>query len=170
MPSSVSVSAAAVPSQAEAAATPRTARRARGAGGAVPPAVRRVRAPTPCADCVRAARTAGRCSSSPSPLDGLRHRLVVSLGFGVDAYHGVNHVQVLENIAALEREGAYLGARCTSTRCHTPRSTPEHTRIVNGSIAAAVRGAFGAAARTRPRSGRPLGTVGRGRPEPNDTP
>ncbi|MFK4540757.1 hypothetical protein RKD29_000353 [Streptomyces tendae] len=31
---------------------------------------------------------------------------MVSLGFGVDAYHGVNHVQVLENIPALEREGA----------------------------------------------------------------
>ncbi|WP_250031289.1 DUF1152 domain-containing protein [Paractinoplanes maris] len=37
-------------------------------------------------------------------------KLVTCLGFGIDAYHGVNHVQVLENIAALDREGAYLGA------------------------------------------------------------
>ncbi|MFB4266003.1 DUF1152 domain-containing protein [Nonomuraea sp. GTA35] len=37
-------------------------------------------------------------------------KAVVCLGFGVDAYHGVNHVQVLENLAALERDGAYLGA------------------------------------------------------------
>lgn len=37
-------------------------------------------------------------------------RLVVSIGFGVDAYHGVSHGLVLENIAALERDGAYLGA------------------------------------------------------------
>ncbi|MEU8047649.1 DUF1152 domain-containing protein [Micromonospora echinofusca] len=34
-------------------------------------------------------------------------KLVVCLGFGIDAYHGVNHtqVQVLENIAALDRDG-----------------------------------------------------------------
>jgi hypothetical protein len=37
-------------------------------------------------------------------------RLVVCLGFGIDAYHGVAHTQVLENIAALDRDGAYLGA------------------------------------------------------------
>lgn len=87
-------------------------------------------------------------------LEGPRHRLVVSLGFGVDAYHGVNHVQVLENIAALEREGAYLGAFSVprTTRegalyldavSHAQEHTPEHPSIVNGSIAAAVRGAFG---------------------------
>ncbi len=81
-------------------------------------------------------------------------RLVVSVGFGVDAYHGVNHVQVLENIAALEREGAYLGAfsipRATREGAlyldavtHAQEHTPEHPSIVNGSIAAAVRGSFG---------------------------
>ena len=37
-------------------------------------------------------------------------RLVVSVGFGVDAYHGVSHGLVLENIAAPETDGAYLGA------------------------------------------------------------
>lgn len=43
-------------------------------------------------------------------LDGVAERFVVSVGFGVDAYHGVSHALVLENIAALERDGAYLGA------------------------------------------------------------
>jgi hypothetical protein len=46
-------------------------------------------------------------------VDGLSeipHRLVACLGFGVDAFHGVNHSLVLENLAALERDGAYLGA------------------------------------------------------------
>jgi hypothetical protein len=43
-------------------------------------------------------------------LDEVPHRLVACLGFGVDAYHGVNHSLVLENLAALDREGAYLGA------------------------------------------------------------
>lgn len=57
---------------------------------------------------------------------------VASIGFGVDAYHGVSHGLVLENIAALERDGAYLGrspsparrgrARCSSTPWPTPKA------------------------------------------------
>ncbi|MGW2842203.1 DUF1152 domain-containing protein [Streptomyces sp. NPDC001493] len=81
-------------------------------------------------------------------------RLIVSVGFGIDAYHGVSHGLVLENIAALERDGAYLGAfsLSRSTRegalyldavAHAQESTPDHPSIVNGSIAAAVRGSFG---------------------------
>lgn len=81
-------------------------------------------------------------------------RLVVSVGFGVDAYHGVSHGLVLENIAALERDGAYLGAFSISrtTResalfvdaaVHAHDDTPDHPSIVNGSIAAAVQGVFG---------------------------
>ncbi|MGW7363844.1 DUF1152 domain-containing protein [Streptomyces sp. NPDC054841] len=81
-------------------------------------------------------------------------RLVLSLGFGVDAYHGVSHGLVLENIAALERDGAYLGSFSVSrtTRegalfvdavAHAQEHTPDQPSIVNGSIAAAVQGAFG---------------------------
>ncbi|MFE7169790.1 DUF1152 domain-containing protein [Streptomyces sp. NPDC057616] len=81
-------------------------------------------------------------------------RLVVSVGFGVDAYHGVNHVQVLENIAALDRDGAYLGAFSiprasregalyVEAVAHAQEHVPDHPSIVNGSIAAAVQGAFG---------------------------
>ncbi|MGW0606089.1 DUF1152 domain-containing protein [Streptomyces sp. NPDC002644] len=87
-------------------------------------------------------------------LEDVPVRLVVSVGFGVDAYHGVNHVQVLENIAALERDGGYLGAFSIprSTRegalyldavAHAQHHTPGHPSIVNGSVAAAVRGEFG---------------------------
>lgn len=87
-------------------------------------------------------------------LDDVPERLVVSVGFGVDAYHGVSHGLVLENIAALERDGAYLGAfsipRATregalflDAVAHAQENTPERPSIVNGSIAAAVRGAFG---------------------------
>ncbi|WP_418959528.1 DUF1152 domain-containing protein [Streptomyces tritici] len=87
-------------------------------------------------------------------LPGLTERLVVSIGFGVDAYHGVSHGLVLENIAALEREGAYLGAFSVSraTRegalyldavAHARHRTPDQPSIVNGSIAAAVQGSFG---------------------------
>ncbi|MET8575283.1 DUF1152 domain-containing protein [Streptomyces sp. NPDC005012] len=89
-----------------------------------------------------------------APLEEVPVRLVVSIGFGVDAYHGVNHVQVLENIAALERDGGYLGAFSIprNTRegalyldavAHAQHHTPGHPSIVNGSVAAAVRGEFG---------------------------
>ncbi|MFE6489979.1 DUF1152 domain-containing protein, partial [Streptomyces sp. NPDC057757] len=37
-------------------------------------------------------------------------RLVACLGFGIDAHHGVNHALVLENLAAIDRAGGYLGA------------------------------------------------------------
>ncbi len=81
-------------------------------------------------------------------------RLVMSVGFGIDAYHGVSHGLVLENIAALERDGAYLGAFSiprTSHEgalfldavAHAQANTPVRPSIVNGSIAAAVRGDFG---------------------------
>ena len=81
-------------------------------------------------------------------------KLVTCLGFGIDAYHGVNHAQVLENIAALDRDGAYLGAlsipnhsrEATLYRdaaAHAQAATPLRPSIVNGQIAAATRGDFG---------------------------
>ena len=81
-------------------------------------------------------------------------RLVACLGFGIDAYHGVNHASVLENIAALDRDGAYLGAfsiprqspegaaYLDAVAC-AQAETPMRPSIVNGQIAAAVRGDFG---------------------------
>jgi hypothetical protein len=79
---------------------------------------------------------------------------VVSLGFGVDAFHGVCHAHVLENVAALEREGGYLGALSVTAAMpegrayleavsRAQRLTPGRASIVNGSIAAAIEGQFG---------------------------
>ncbi|WP_042410454.1 DUF1152 domain-containing protein [Streptacidiphilus carbonis] len=84
----------------------------------------------------------------------IEQRLVSCLGFGVDAFHGVNHSLVLENLAALERDGAYLGALSLPREsregalyldavAHAQAETPTHPSIVNGSVAAAVRGDFG---------------------------
>ena len=80
-------------------------------------------------------------------------RLVVSLGFGVDAHHGVCGAHVLENIAELQRHGAYLGAlsipsdssvarRYLDAVAHA-RADTERPSIVNESVAAALRGDFG---------------------------
>jgi hypothetical protein len=81
-------------------------------------------------------------------------KLVTCLGFGIDAYHGVVHTQVLENLAALDRDGGYLGAlsipgnsrEATLYRdavAEAQAATPMRPSIVNGQIAAATRGAFG---------------------------
>ena len=81
-------------------------------------------------------------------------KLVTCLGFGIDAHDGVNHVEVLENLAALDREGGYLGALSipsTSREAKLYRdavaaaqaATPERPSIVQGQIAAAMSGAFG---------------------------
>jgi hypothetical protein len=81
-------------------------------------------------------------------------KLVTCLGFGIDAHDGVNHVEVLENLAALDREGGYLGALSipsTSREAELYRdavaaaqaATPERPSIVQGQIAAAMSGAFG---------------------------
>ena len=81
-------------------------------------------------------------------------RLVVCLGFGIDSFHGVSHVDVLENLAFLQREGGYLGALSIPADspeaafyldavAHAHDRTPLRPSIVNGQIAAAVRGEFG---------------------------
>jgi len=48
-------------------------------------------------------------------------RLLVCLGFGVDAYHGVSHAHVLEAVADLIRADSFLGAWSLT------RDTPEVT-------------------------------------------
>ncbi|MET9972635.1 DUF1152 domain-containing protein [Streptomyces sp. NPDC006356] len=89
-----------------------------------------------------------------SGLDEVPVRLVACLGFGVDSYHGVNHSLVLENLAALDRDGGYLGTFSLPRESregrlfldaveHGRRATPDHPSIVQGSVAAAVRGEFG---------------------------
>lgn len=94
-------------------------------------------------------------------------KLVTCLGFGIDAHDGVNHSQVLENIAALDREGGYLGALSIPGESReavlyrdavadAQAATPDRPSIVNGQIAAATSGAFGDVRFTRRTSGTPL--------------
>ncbi|WP_285631123.1 DUF1152 domain-containing protein [Lentzea sp. NBRC 102530] len=81
-------------------------------------------------------------------------KIVTSLGFGIDAHHGVCHAHVLENLAALDKRGAYLGALSIPSDSHEARAyttavrqaqeaTPLSPSIVNGQIAASLRGEFG---------------------------
>ena len=88
-----------------------------------------------------------------SRLSGLEG-FVASIGFGIDAFHGVCHSLVLENIASLTRKGGYLGAfsvtaDSTEGRAYldaverAQKDTAILPSIVNGSIAAAIQGKFG---------------------------
>lgn len=93
--------------------------------------------------------------SSLAAVNGLPVKsFVACLGFGIDAYHGVCHAQFLENVAALECEGGFLGTQSLDRRdpsvapflravAYAHEHMPDSPSIVNGSIASALEGRFG---------------------------
>jgi hypothetical protein len=90
--------------------------------------------------------------AAAAPLDAPL-KMLVSLGFGVDFYHGVCHAQVLEAIAELSRTNAYLGAHSLLTEMEEVQQFLDavdyaqahngQPSIVSASIADAIRGRFG---------------------------
>jgi hypothetical protein len=89
----------------------------------------------------------------------LETKLVSCLGFGIDAFHGVCHAHFLENVAALEQSGGYLGAHSLQLSMpdvaefraaveHAHAQMPQRQSIVNGSIVSALEGRFGNVQRT----------------------
>lgn len=90
---------------------------------------------------------------------GVSTKLLYCLGFGVDAFHGVCHAQFLEAVAALARDGGYLGAFSLTAEMdearaymdaveHSTRCTPSRPSIVNTSIQSALEGLYGDAHKT----------------------
>lgn len=88
------------------------------------------------------------------------NKVLVSIGFGVDAFHGVCHAHALETVAQLTRDGGYLGAfsllpqmrefvlyKSAIEAVHA--MMPDHPSIVNASIVSAVEGDFGDVHRTQ---------------------
>jgi hypothetical protein len=86
-------------------------------------------------------------------------KLAVCLGFGVDRHHGVCHAHFLENVAALSREGGYLGV--TALLPGMPEvdayreavrfaaaEMPHAPSIVSFSVLSAIEGDFGDVHRT----------------------
>ena len=82
------------------------------------------------------------------------HQYLACIGFGIDTYHGVCHAHFLESVAALTREGAFLGVSAVlpQMECarrfleaveHANLHTPGRESIVANSIASAVQGHFG---------------------------
>jgi hypothetical protein len=84
----------------------------------------------------------------------LPNKLLVVLGFGVDAAHGVCHAYVLEAMADLTANGGYLGGfsllpgmpelkMLEDAVAHVHARMPERKSIVMGSVLAAAQGRFG---------------------------
>ncbi len=49
------------------------------------------------------------CSMAAVHQTEVKHKYLVSIGFGIDSFHGVSHYDFLENISTLQRTGGYLG-------------------------------------------------------------
>jgi hypothetical protein len=81
----------------------------------------------------------------------LPRKLLVCLGFGIDAFHGVCHAHFLEAVAELTRAGAFLGAwSLTADMPEVQRyrdavfaAMYPHLSIVSASILSAIDGQFG---------------------------
>lgn len=102
-----------------------------------------------------------------SELKYAKQKLLVCLGFGVDAYHGVSHTHFLENTAAISREGGFLGTQ--SLLLEMPEvqaykeaveyvfaAMPQHQSIVSSSILSALEGQYGDIHRTSRTTGSTL--------------
>ncbi|QSQ21527.1 DUF1152 domain-containing protein [Pyxidicoccus parkwayensis] len=99
--------------------------------------------------------------SSLAAVDGLevRDKLVVCLGFGVDFHHGVCHAHFLESVAALSKQGGYLGvtallepmrevALYKEAVAHVCERMPRAPSIVSLSVVTAIEGEYGNVHRT----------------------
>ncbi len=85
---------------------------------------------------------------------GVDRKFLISIGFGIDTFHGVCHALFLENVAELIADNAYLGAwslmremeefRLYSEVCEYVKTRmSRQPSIVNASIISAVNGWFG---------------------------
>lgn len=94
------------------------------------------------------------CSMAAVFQTSIKRQLLVNLGFGVDHFHGVSHFRFLENVAALSRDGGYLGAfqllqEMTEVQQYLAAVEYANIRmpglesIVSNSISSAIRGQYG---------------------------
>ena len=49
------------------------------------------------------------CSMAAVYKSGIKKQFLISVGFGIDHFHGVSHFRFLENVAEMSRDGGYLG-------------------------------------------------------------
>lgn len=82
------------------------------------------------------------------------NKYLVSVGFGIDHFHGVSHFRFFENIATLSKDGAYLGVfQLTDTMkeaalyadlvAFSNEQMPDKKSIVSNSIISALQNHYG---------------------------
>lgn len=49
------------------------------------------------------------CSMAAVYKSGIKKQFLLSVGFGIDHFHGVSHFRFLENVAQIAKDGGYLG-------------------------------------------------------------
>lgn len=97
----------------------------------------------------------------------VERKFLLCLGFGIDAFHGVCHAQVLEAVAEITRAGGFLGAWTITPEMpeaklyrkvidEVHRAMPRQPSIVNSSVLAAIEGQFGDYHETRRTAGSEL--------------
>lgn len=94
------------------------------------------------------------CSMAAAHLSGVNKKYLVSVGFGIDHFHGVSHYRFLENVAELARDGGYLGMFQMTKEMDEAKKyieaiefsnqkSPGKESIVSNSILSALEGEYG---------------------------
>ncbi|MEM6769825.1 MAG: DUF1152 domain-containing protein [Bacteroidota bacterium] len=100
------------------------------------------------------------CSIAAVYRSGVSRQFLVSVGFGIDHYHGVSHYHFLENVAALDRSGGYFGLfqmissmpeaqYFADAIAYANKRMPGMESIVSNSIDTALSGEYGNVHRTK---------------------
>ncbi|SDM33005.1 hypothetical protein SAMN05421823_112108 [Catalinimonas alkaloidigena] len=99
------------------------------------------------------------CSMAAVYRSGIKKQFLLSVGFGIDHFHGVSHFRFLENVAQLAKEGGYLGMFQLTKEMEEAHKYIEAVRfanekmsgkesIVSNSIVSALEGEYGNQHRT----------------------
>ncbi len=94
------------------------------------------------------------CSMAAVYRSGIKKQFLLSIGFGVDHFHGVSHYRFLENVAEMAREGGYLGLfqltkemaeaeKYLDAIQYVNKRMDANQSIVSNSIASALEGHYG---------------------------
>lgn len=94
------------------------------------------------------------CSMSAVYRSSIKKTFLVSIGFGIDHYHGVSHYHFLENISELIRDGGYLGLFSVTKEMEEGQKLVSAIKYVNmrmkgkesivtNSISSAIEGFYG---------------------------
>ncbi len=94
------------------------------------------------------------CSMAAVYQSGIEKQYLLSVGFGIDHFHGVSHFRFLENVAEIAKEGGYLGMFQITKEMEEAEKYMEAVKfanekmigkesIVSNSIVSALEGEYG---------------------------